>query len=107
MVEELEHIRLIQEISGVHVIPYDILGGSHPVAAVESGPRTVVPVISSVGNGFPGGNTARGHKVAAQNRLIFNNRVPVQTCVFGFEYPIRILGVKLPEPVFIALRKSL
>ena len=53
MVEELEHIRLIQEISGVHVIPYDILGGSLPVAAVESGARTVVPVISSVGNLFP------------------------------------------------------
>ena len=107
MVEELEHIRLIQKVSGVHVIPYNILGSSHPVTAVESGPCTVVPVVSPVGNGLPGGNTACGHKVAPQHRLIFNDRIPVQACVLGFEYPIRILGMKLPEPVLVALRKSL
>ena len=107
MVEELEHIGLIQKVPGVHVIPYNILGSSHPVAAVKSCPGAVVPVIGSVGNRFPGRNTACGHKVAPQHRLIFNDRVPVQACVLGLEYPIRVLGVKLPEPVLITLRKSL
>ena len=56
MGKELEYIGIVQKVSGIHIVPDDILRSCHPVAAVKAGPCTVIPVICPALYGFPGGN---------------------------------------------------
>ena len=78
MGKELKNIRLIQKISRIHVILYNILGCRHPGASVEAGPCTAVPVKCAIRDGFPGRHAVCVNQVASHLTLLFNSRVPVQ-----------------------------
>ena len=45
VMQKLEYIGIVQKVSGIHIVPDDILRSCHPVAAVKAGPCTVIPVI--------------------------------------------------------------
>ena len=52
MGKELEYIGIVQKVSGIHIVPDDILRSCHPVAAVKAGPCTVIPVIGPLSTDF-------------------------------------------------------
>ena len=104
---KLEYARMIQEISRVEEIRYDLLGCTDPGFSVVTLPGTGYRIVGSLSIGLPGIRYRIIYQIPSLKRLCLYRLVPIEPCMLRQKYPVGILLMQASESGLIALRKAL
>ena len=104
---KLEYARMIQEISRVQKIRYNLLGCADPGFSVIALPGTRYRIVGSLSIGLPGIRYRIIYQIPSLEGLRLYRLVPIKPCVLRQKYPVGILLMQASESGLIALRKAL
>ena len=107
LVQKLEDVHFIQEISRIHIVADDFCGCCHPGTAVKTGPGAGIPVVGSVRQRFIRRNTVGMYQITSENTFVLNHSIPVQPGLDCRKGPVRILRMDLTQSFLIRFREPL